>query len=378
MHGPNGGSDEDGFDPLPGVAHHGEVLVRFGEVRGEAVVQQLPAIESVDRRVSGQADGQQVVQVSAGNEAIVALCANGDVWLYKLVDEGARGVADGEWEPVSRDMTSETHVTELHLLPQLASMSSPSNRAISASYRIIVAYSDRKALLATLPEHFASESPVAPSLEVESLDPSSSQSGDGAGDAVFRRVAAGDYHKVAVNGRGECFTWGSNDGGQLGLAAGTPYDLSTGPRSGERSDAFASFDKPQRVLFGTGDEAWRRSDRQQRASVTTGEKRGSHFVFDICANGWQSGALVVDLPPLPGSSQKAPTQRELNDEQNDDDNDDDDRHVRPPSNDNVTDNSWTPMVHALPPSMFRHGIRIGFAGRAAYRGQGSRRGGRGA
>lgn len=100
MHGidAGGGSDEDGFDPLPGVANHGEVLVRFGAVNGEEVVQQLPA---VDARVLDAENEQRIVQVSAGNEAIVALRANGDVWIYKLVDQGSRGVAEGEWEHVS-------------------------------------------------------------------------------------------------------------------------------------------------------------------------------------------------------------------------------------------------------------------------------------
>lgn len=266
-------------------------------------------------------------------------------------------------------------------------MSSPSNRAISASYRTIIAYSDRQALLAELPEHFAADSPVSPDLTIESLNPSSSSSSTGAEalghEAAFRRVAAGDYHKVAVNGRGECYTWGSNDGGQLGLAAGGPDYTSSasGSRSVENHHAFASYDTPQRVRFGAGDESWRRqSSRQERESLARGrssdEKKGSHFVFDICANGWQSGALVVDLPPLTDSK----TRRPKLDNDNDDDHDADNQNVRPSRESATAGNDasgpWTPMVRALPPSMLRQGIRIGFAGRAAYRGgQGLGRGG---
>lgn len=92
------------------------------------------------------------------------------------------------------------------------------------------------------------------------------------------QVTIGDYHYAALTNKGEMYTWGKNDHGELGLGHG-----------------IGDLEEPTPVRFplapdvpGDGPAAKHEQDEGEEA-----------FVFSITAAGWHTGALLLGDPRKP-------------------------------------------------------------------------------
>ncbi|WVW82946.1 hypothetical protein I302_104961 [Kwoniella bestiolae CBS 10118] len=201
-------------------------------------------------RAPRQLEAEQiVVKIASGEDFVVALKQNGEVWLIR-VKEGGRLV----WQYM--EFFSSPSVT--HLTAQFRSFT---------TYATPTSNSDNSAVYhARIPEYSDQlGEKTIPDLELlESLR-----------NKGIIQVAIGDYHYAALNDKGEMFTWGQGDSGQLGRGQN---------KSGK---------VPTRVIF-PEDELDFTSD-----DTSGSEKKGEGaFVFSITAGGWHTGALLLgDLKP---------------------------------------------------------------------------------
>lgn len=92
------------------------------------------------------------------------------------------------------------------------------------------------------------------------------------------QVAIGDYHYAALTNKGEMYTWGKNDHGELGLGHGV-----------------GDLDEPTRVRFPLAPTT---SEDTPAARLEQGEEEDA-FVFSITAAGWHTGALLLGDPRKP-------------------------------------------------------------------------------
>ena len=118
----------------------------------------------------------------------------------------------------------------------------------------------------------------------------------------WMRVASGTYHTLAINSRGELYTWGSNKNGQLGIGTTTDNELAP-QRVGNDSDWEAISGGTNHSLALKSDGtlyAWGKNDRGQlgigsRSNETTPQRVGNARDWkDISAGGKHSLALKSD------------------------------------------------------------------------------------
>ncbi|WWC89891.1 uncharacterized protein L201_004820 [Kwoniella dendrophila CBS 6074] len=169
---------------------------------------------------------RKVIKIASGEDFIVALRKNGEVWLTE-VKEGQIP----NWQFMQFFSSDQiTHIT--------------------AQFRSFVTYDTPTSSKRGSSVHVA-ELPQSLENIGENVYPSAF---DFLNDKGIIQVAIGDYHYAALNDKGEMFTWGQGDAGQLG-------------RSQVRSSK-----QPSKVFFPDNPNA---------------------FVFSITAAGWHTGALVL-------------------------------------------------------------------------------------
>ncbi|KAK6903041.1 hypothetical protein I203_108302 [Kwoniella mangroviensis CBS 8507] len=181
---------------------------------------------------------QKIVKIASGEDFIVALKKNGEVWLIK-VKEGENLL----WQYMEYfSSPSITHLTaQFRSFTTYATPTSSSDNSSAVYHARITDYSER------LGETIIPDSELLEYLK----------------DKGIIQVAIGDYHYAALNDKGQMFTWGQGDSGQLGRG----------------QDKFGKT--PVRVIFP--------EDEQE----TEGE---GAFIFSITAGGWHTGALVLGDP----------------------------------------------------------------------------------
>ncbi|WWD10033.1 hypothetical protein V865_008166 [Kwoniella europaea PYCC6329] len=188
---------------------------------------------------------QKIVKIASGEDFIVALKKNGEVWLIK--------VKEGEsllWQYMEYfSSPSITHLTaQFRSFTTYATPTSSSDNSSAVYHARITDYTER------LGERIIPDSELLGCLK----------------DKGIIQIAIGDYHYAALNDKGQMFTWGQGDSGQLGRG----------------QDKFGK--SPIRVQFP--------EDEQDK------EGEGA-FVFSITAGGWHTGALVLgDSKPRPQSA----------------------------------------------------------------------------
>ncbi|WRT67267.1 uncharacterized protein IL334_004234 [Kwoniella shivajii] len=183
---------------------------------------------------------QKIIKIASGEDFVVALKKNGEVWLTK--------VKEGEapyWQYMQYfSSPSITHITaQFRSFTTYATPTATSSK--SAVYHTIISEYSANLGERTLPK------------QLESLQ-----------NKGIIQVAIGDYHYAALTDKGEMLTWGQGDSGQLG-------------RGKDKSGS-----EPVKVIF-----------PQERQSERN-EQQDESFVFSITAGGWHTGALVLgDLKP---------------------------------------------------------------------------------
>ena len=106
-----------------------------------------------------------------------------------------------------------------------------------------------------------------------------------AGLSYFSKIVLGDHHSLGLTPTGQCYAWGENSSGQLGLGQ-LPLSPRPGTQHGPRR-----VDSPRRIDF----EKLSRLTTLEGEDVMTPTAGSQRFVFDITAGGWHSGALVADV-----------------------------------------------------------------------------------
>ncbi|WWC69286.1 uncharacterized protein I206_103224 [Kwoniella pini CBS 10737] len=180
---------------------------------------------------------QRVVKIASGEDFLVALKKNGEVWLTVVKD----GVA-----PKWQYMKYFSSPTITHLTAQFRSFT---------TYATPIKHSSKSAVYHTrLPDRIENVENILPD-QLESLQ-----------NKGIIQIAIGDYHYAALNDKGEMFTWGQGDSGQLG-------------RGRDRLG-----DEPTKVIF---------PQDQVDLKDNEGDEQEGSFVFSITAGGWHTGALVL-------------------------------------------------------------------------------------
>ncbi|WVR05291.1 hypothetical protein IAU60_002304 [Kwoniella sp. DSM 27419] len=176
---------------------------------------------------------QKVIKIASGQDFIVALKQNGEVW-FTVVKEGT--------------------VPAWQYLPHF---SSPYITHITAQFRSLTSYATPSAITSRSSVYHVRVPDRLGEAEAAAIYPDNLSALQ---DRGVIQVANGDYHYAALTDRGEMLTWGQGNAGQLG-------------RGRDRSS-----DEPSPVVF------------------PTDGSEDEPFVFGITAAGWHTGALVLGGP----------------------------------------------------------------------------------
>ncbi|WVQ98829.1 hypothetical protein IAU59_005960 [Kwoniella sp. CBS 9459] len=198
-------------------------------------------------------DEQRVVKIASGEDFVVALKNNGEVWLTR-VKEATPPI----WQylpyfsgPNITHITAQFRSLTTYATPAPTSISTSASGSATSS-------SDTRVNHARLPDY-------SPTF-ADTLVPETLPSLQGRG---VIQVAIGDYHYAALTDKGEMLTWGQGNSGQLG-------------RGADRAGL-----EPTKVTFNRGNG---------RTLVDQEGESSDGFVFAITAGGWHTGALVLGNP----------------------------------------------------------------------------------
>ncbi|ODO10811.1 hypothetical protein I350_01409 [Cryptococcus amylolentus CBS 6273] len=291
----------------PGLDEEDDKRLEYrGRDRGGHTSQELRALwseyESTTSRNSQ--DDQRVVKLASGADFLLALKANGEVWHISLKQD-----QPSRWR-------------------YLPYFSSPSITHITAQFQSITSYaiptftSGTSALCHTRLED---DVPVSENPDILLHRPDALPALQ---DKQIIQVASGDYHYAALTSKGEMYTWGKGNNGQLGL----------GDLGGKGEEV-----PPTKVEF----------DRDEDDDDDEGV-----FVFAITAAGWHTGALVLgDL-----DSTKSQRAKKVNTS--------DEKAAKAAEHGPSTDVWRGPEIRHLPLPRGRAGFRgrIGYAGRGLFHG----------
>ncbi|OCF36509.1 hypothetical protein I316_01758 [Kwoniella heveanensis BCC8398] len=200
-------------------------------------------------------EGERVVKIASGEDFVVALKKNGEVWLTRV-----KQAAPPLWQYLPYFSSPNiTHITAQFRSLTTYATPTPTSSLASASASPSSS-TDTRVNHARLPDY---SSTFADTLLPEALP---SLQGRG-----VIQVAIGDYHYAALTDKGEMLTWGQGNSGQLGRGA---------DRSGS---------EPTKVSFSN-------SNRGQTVAELEEGRHDDGFVFAITAGGWHTGALVLGNP----------------------------------------------------------------------------------
>ncbi|WVQ71765.1 hypothetical protein IAR50_001306 [Cryptococcus sp. DSM 104548] len=279
--------------------------------RGGHTSQELRALwsEYESTRSRPSEDDQKVVKLASGGEFLLALKKNGEVWHIGLKDD-----LPLRWR-------------------YLPYFSSPSITHITAQFQSITSYatptstSDTSALYHT---RLDDDVPISENPDILLYRPDALPTLQ---NKQIIQVASGDYHYAALTSKGEMYTWGKGNNGQLGL----------GELGGKGEEV-----EPTKVSF----------DQDTDSEDDEDDDEGA-FVFAITAAGWHTGALVLgDLDPAKRKAAKIETS---------------DKQAAKAAEHGPNTDAWqTPDIIHLPLPRGRGGFhfrgRIGYAGRGLFRG----------
>ncbi|KAK7686291.1 hypothetical protein QCA50_010515 [Cerrena zonata] len=303
-------------------------------------VHDLPQLSDTGLSHEEKQKETKLVKITAMDNFVIGLTNKGHVLRYtKLYDE--EQYKNGRWEylpyfselakvkecaPFLKDESS----SEAHLDPP----ESMHITHISAHFRTFIAYSTGSKSV-VLMGHMDTDDPII--SPADTLKPTIHPT------LQFRSVISvvlGDYHFGALTSDGKLFTWGEFSKGALGL--GDPTKIPAGQPGGYATEE-VRLSVVDRGFGGT----------PSRVNVPTEvniEEGRETFCFAASAAGWHTGALVIDLEPdaeehereleeqMPGSFPTETTQPATYDDLGS-------RHGQLP-------------------------FRVGFAGRAGFRGRG--------
>ncbi|WWC60959.1 uncharacterized protein I303_103536 [Kwoniella dejecticola CBS 10117] len=268
---------------------------------------------------------QRVVKVASGEDFILALKKNGEVWLTRIKE----GVIP-RWQYMI--FFSTPKIT--HLTAQFRSFT---------TYATPTALSTDSAVYHTrLPDSLENVPDILP----DQLDLLQNKG--------IIQIAIGDYHYAALNDKGEMFTWGQGDSGQLGQGR---------DRVGH---------EPLQVTFPQDQLDSEIGHTEGQNENRQGEES---FVFSITAGGWHTGALVLG----DSKNRKIPLEKQTKevDVENPQEGNGEQQSNWPRSLWNPFGNNPTVPVPPAGPSNRGGGpvrampfYRVGFAGRSAHIGAG--------